>query len=207
MGGYSRSSQSSTSISPSVSMSSGRLAVLKGAGFARGCVSPLCSSCSGLEMAAGPLPGAWLSLGWTGGARGATGRLWATKVSWLFEKDLRRQYGYILSIEHISSLKYWKLSQLYSGDLLILGSWFIFFCCFRRPGAESRGSLFQLDLFQILEQQTKQQACINYHWTLNQPWRTPLHLTKQTDERLYVDDNVMFWKDSSFFVTTFDLWA
>ena len=55
-----------------------------------------------------------------------------------------------------------KLSQL-SDDSplhLALRGWFLFLCSFRRPGAESRGPLFQLDLFQILEEM-KQQAGIN----------------------------------------------
>lgn len=46
-----------------------------------------------------------------------------------------------------------RLPQPYLDDSplhLILSSRFFFFGCFRRPGAESRGPLFQLDLFQIL---------------------------------------------------------
>lgn len=82
---YSRSSQSSTSISPSVSISSTRLVVLEEAGFAAGCTSPLCSSCGSLDMAVGPLLGAWLSLGWTRGARGTRVRLGAARDSWFFE--------------------------------------------------------------------------------------------------------------------------
>lgn len=88
---HSRSSQLSTSISPSVSMSSGWFVVRETEGFTASCASPLCSSCTGLERAAGPLQGAWLSPEWTGGARGIMVRLGAGRVSWLLEKGLQRE--------------------------------------------------------------------------------------------------------------------
>lgn len=89
--GDSRSPQSSTSISPSVS--SARLAALQGADFPVGWTSPFWNSCGGLEMAAGPLPGAWLSVGRGGGASGAEVTLGATTDSWVSEWALQRKVG------------------------------------------------------------------------------------------------------------------
>lgn len=58
---------------------------MEGDVFGLGFTSPLCSSCGCLEMAMGPLPGAWLSLGWTRGAMEPRAMLGVAKVSSLLE--------------------------------------------------------------------------------------------------------------------------
>lgn len=157
---HSRSSQLSTSISPSVSMSSGWLVLRETEGFAASCASPLCSSCTGLEMAAGPLQGAWLSPGWTGGARGIMVRLGAGRASWLLEKGLHRHRACVIFFyfffKHLpGGFMSWLFKTKSIRDdsplHLILSRWFLFFGYFRRPWAESGGPLLQLDLFEILE--------------------------------------------------------
>lgn len=152
---HSRSSQLSTSISPSVSMSSGWFVGRETEGFATSCASPLCSSCTGLEMAAGPLQGAWLSLGWTGGARGIVVRLGAGRASWLLEKGLQRESMCAFFKHSPGGFMFWLFKTESIRDdsplHLILSRWFLFFGYFRRPWAESGGPLLQLDLFEILE--------------------------------------------------------
>lgn len=136
------SSQSSTSISPSVSMSSAWLEGIEWVGLL------LCGSFMEIVLD----PETWLSLGWSGG----TGR--ATSVSWFLLLGLKRKYVWI----NKSTLMKPKSGVLYliitlkqicledSPLSLPLRYWFLLFNSFWRPRAKSRGPLFQLSLFQIL---------------------------------------------------------